>query len=199
MYFASMPAMGILSATQKDFLVSELINGLAANAKRSCAILFMPNRAQDEKKERDESKKGIKRELDEDADGAAGGGGDDDEEEEESADVREVVNFFIKAFTGHRTGLQAKVINIIFKEDSIYGKRAGYHTGLMIVPTCPENPFTKSALWKRGVVHDVEMLARKDSRRPNPLDGDSALLLNSVRAGITPVQAQKQARVFAHV
>ena len=60
-----LPAMGIVSATQQDWLITFVTTFLSNYRRNSCAVLYMPNRAQDMRKEVEVSKE-MKQELDED-------------------------------------------------------------------------------------------------------------------------------------
>jgi hypothetical protein len=50
---------------------------------------------------------------------------------------------------------------MVFSENTVFGKRRAYHSGLMVLPVSADNVFAKSLLWKRGIVMGVDMLPAK--------------------------------------
>ncbi len=158
--YASLPNVGILTAIQKDWLASEIIRNLAQNQRRGCAVLFVPNRAQDYKKEQLDGPR-VKDELSED-EAETVAAKEESESDVEIADIREVTSELVKSLTIKGSNLKAQEFSVVFSQGSVFGKRRGYHVGIMIVPNHAENVFLKSKLWTRGVISEVDMLPRKD-------------------------------------
>lgn len=198
--YACLPTVGILGAVQKDWMMQFLTKFLNDHSKHSCAIIYLPNRAQELdglKKESD-----VKKEPTDDE-------GKLDEEEDDTCDVdevaqvRDVVNALLKKIGEKSRGLVVQEFAMVFSEGSVFGKRKGFHSGLMILANNPENIFYKSKLYTKGLITDVVMLPRKDARRPRPLtksekgeDATDRSLLGVMRQSITPVQVMKQAPMF---
>ena len=55
---------------------------------------------------------------------------------------------------------QVRPVSIFFDPASVYGTREGYHSGLLVTSSDRTNYFTKSPVYKSGVVHGVGMLPR---------------------------------------
>lgn len=57
-------------------------------------------------------------------------------------------------------------LNVLQRQDSIYGKRDRAISGLAVVHSDRANIFRKSALWKQGVVDSFDMLGRSSMFKP---------------------------------
>ena len=197
--FANLPAMGIMSGTQKDWILTYVAQFCAGHPKNSCTVLYMPNRAQDHKKEIVSK---AKMELDAMADDDGKSDGGSSSSDDEIAEARAVTNDLLNHLTSKSMGLAVTQITLIFRDDSIHGKRRGFHQGVMVTAGSKDNIFTKSRLWRRGLVQNVAMLPRRETRRPRPLTktekGETTAdtsMVAVVRQSMTPVQVKKQAGI----
>lgn len=60
----------------------------------------------------------------------------------------------------HFLPLQVRPVSIFFEPGTVYGTREGFASGLVVASKDRANYFTKSTVWKSGVVYGVGMLPR---------------------------------------
>jgi hypothetical protein len=182
--------MGILTASQKDFLYSFVTAQLWQHPETTIAIFIHNNRS--------EQISHIKQET---FDGAASSSSDDGE----SMSVRDSNRAFQKEFEKKNRNLEVKDLRAVFEPSTVYGKRAASIDGFMVVAKHKGNIYKKSALWKRGVATGVSMLPRKDYRKtPTRHDtgagkikeDETGMIVQQSKLGLgsffTPVQVLKQ-------
>jgi hypothetical protein len=181
-------SVGILTAVQKDWFTSFITKKLWDFKTNGIVIFVNFNRCEEIKVERASPAKSSdmltnleKVEL------------DSDESEGENMSVRDTNREFQKDFEKASRNLIVKDIRVNFKEATIYGQRKGWVDGFAVVAN-HDNVYRKSMLWRRGVVHDVDMLPRKEQRKcaakgNSKEDAGSKLGLGM---GLTQVQTAKQ-------
>jgi hypothetical protein len=193
-YYCNLTAMGIVTSIQIDWLVKFLLSNLTLNRRNSIAILINPNRAQEFSKEHESpAKLGIKIEPETDEKLEAKDESESGDEDGASLSVRDVVSLLHKKLSEKGKGLEVQEYRMLFKSESVYGIRKGFHDGFLVMAADKGNIFRTGSLWRRGIVENIEMLARKDSRRPTPRVASRAELINAMRLAVTPVQVGKQA------
>ncbi len=92
----------------------------------------------------------------------------DEGEIDSQATVRTSRNNVATKLAEHKRGLVLRDLTVNFKPSSVYGSRCGSHAGLLVIAkeNSKLNVFTKTTVWKRRTLYDVEMAPISAMRRP---------------------------------
>ena len=139
-FWASLPSVGVMSASFCMWL-PQVLSGYLNQAKdRSVAIVLAPNRSGNIR---------AKEECGSEEEASDGDSDKDSADEDSASSLRTVYSKMLDSLDDPARHLECREFKVFFSDNSIYGKRKGYHDALVVTAKCNTNVFHDGKLWRR--------------------------------------------------